>query len=276
MKPSSLKIAFIMSVSACLVAVALCPAAFAAPQIDTDKQNYNFGEPVSVRFADAPGFDSDWICIVPAGSPDTEGGDYKYMPKGQTQGVLSFDAPASPGAYEARAYYNYAAKGYVVAARFAFSVGSSAEYEKQLADRHARMERKIDPGNPLEADLPPDVGLVYIFREPWAVSSRADVEIMANGKRIAIMPTKYFPYRVSAGEVTFSTGELFDRNVQTGAPETSWYARKSEATVRVKPGYVYYVKLKVAFAGSLVPDLEQVECREGANLIESYQLTPLK
>jgi hypothetical protein len=275
MKPGSLKIASILSVVMCLAAV-IGPAAFAAPQIDTDKQNYNLGEPIRVRFADAPGLDSDWICIVPAGSPSTEAGDYKYMFKGQAQGVLTFDAPAAPGLYEARAYYNYAVKGYVAAARSAFWLGSAAEYEKQVAARQERMERRINPDNPLEASVPPDSGLVYIFREPWSVSSRADVELKANGKRIAVMPTKYFPYKVSAGDVTFSTGDLFDRNVLTGAPETSWYARASEARINVKPGYVYYIKVKVTFAGRLVPELEQAEYREGANLIDTYRLTPLQ
>jgi len=275
MKPSILKIASLVSVVVC-VAVALCGVAAAAPPIDTDKRNDNFGKPIKVRFADAPGFDSDWICIVPAGSPSTDGGDYKYMFKGQTQGVLIFDAPAVPGLYEARAFYNYAVKGYVAAARSAFWVGSAAEYEKQTAARQERLERRINPDNPLEASMPPDAGLVYIFREPWSVSSRADVELKADGKRIAVMPTKYFPYKVSAGDVTFSTGDLFDRNVLTGAPETSWYARSSEARIEVKPGCVYYIKLKVTFAGRLVPELEQVEYREGAKLIDSYRLTPLK
>ena len=258
-----------------VLVVAVTAAAIAAPAVATDKKAYNFGEAVNVQFSDAPGLDSDWVCIAPAGSPDTEAGDYKYMPRGQAQGVLAFDPPPAPGAYEARVFYNYAVKGYVVAARAAFTVGSSAEYEKMAADRQARMERPINPGNPLEAAVPPDKGLVYIVREPWAVSSRSDVEIKANGKLVVILPAKYYLYPV-AGDVTFATGDLRERNVMTGEPEAAWPAAKSEVAVKVKPGYVYYLKLKVAFAGNLVPTLEQVECREGANLITSYNLEQMK
>lgn len=276
MKRNNLKIQSIISIVMCIVLVSFCPSAIAAPAVGTDKTAYNYGEQVKVNFSGAPGLDSDWICIAPAGSPDTEGGDYKYMPKGQTEGILAFDSPPAPGQYEVRAFYNYAVKGYVVAARYAFSVGSTAEYEKLAVERQQRLERPINPQNPLEANLSPDKGLVYIVREPWAVSSRADVEIKADGKRIVIMPAKYYLYPAAAGDVTFSTGEMFDRNVQTGEPETAWSAPKSEVTVKVKPGYVTYLKLKVAFGGSLVPILEQVEYREGANLITTYNLQQLK
>ena len=62
--------------------------------VNTDKDSYKPGEAIKVNFFNAPGNDRDWICIVPAGAPDTEGGDYKYMPKGLSQGVLTFDSPA--------------------------------------------------------------------------------------------------------------------------------------------------------------------------------------
>ena len=70
-----------------------------------------------MHFYDAPGYASDWICIVPAGSPDTEAGDYKYIPEGVKQGVLIFKSPR-PGQYEARAYYNYNAFRYTVSDRY--------------------------------------------------------------------------------------------------------------------------------------------------------------
>jgi TolB-like protein len=95
-----------------------------APIVNTDKDIYNSGEMIKVNFSSSPGNAGDWICIVPAGSPDTEGGDYKYMPRGLSQGVLTFDA-RSPGKYEVRAYYNYSRNGYVVSARYGFSVGVS-------------------------------------------------------------------------------------------------------------------------------------------------------
>jgi hypothetical protein len=42
--------------------------------------------------------DRDWIGIVPVGCPDTDGEDYKYMPRGLGKGSLTFD-PRSPGKY---------------------------------------------------------------------------------------------------------------------------------------------------------------------------------
>ena len=105
-----------------------------ASVVRTDKEIYSQGEMIGVHFANAPGYDSDWICVVPAGSPDTDPGDYKYMPRGLGQGFLLFD-PRSPGEYEVRAYYNYRRNGYVVSGRYAFSVG----------------------GDIIEANLPPPI-----------------------------------------------------------------------------------------------------------------------
>jgi hypothetical protein len=68
------------------------------PQVNTDKKVYNYGETIKVNFSNAPGDEQDWICIVTADSPVTEAGDYKYMPKGMSQGILNFDLP-SPGEY---------------------------------------------------------------------------------------------------------------------------------------------------------------------------------
>ncbi len=104
-----------------------------APQVSTDKDIYNHGEKITVNFSNAPGINSDWICIVPAGSADTEAGDYQYMPRGLSQGIVTFDSP-SPGKYEARAYYNYRRNGYVVSARYGFSVaGGAPSAESKMA-----------------------------------------------------------------------------------------------------------------------------------------------
>lgn len=104
-----------------------------APQVTTDKDIY-YGETIKVSYFNSPGKANDWICIVPAGSPDTVVGDYKYIPKRSSQGVLAFDPPA-PGKYEVRAYYNYTRKKYVVSARHTFSVAGGANYEKTVAER---------------------------------------------------------------------------------------------------------------------------------------------
>ena len=126
-----------------------------ASVVRTDKDIYNQGEMIRVNFSNSPGNDRDWICIVPAGSPDTDGGDYKYMPRGLGLGLLIFN-PRSPGKYEVRAYYNYRRNGYVVSGRYPFSVVNGPVNEEALAQR---MER-IDPNYSPEANLPPPIPFV--------------------------------------------------------------------------------------------------------------------
>ena len=216
-------------IAALIMASIFCQAAIAGenPQITTDKDSYNYGEPVNVKFSNAPGDERDWICIVPAGSPDTEAGDYKYIPKGLSQGGLVFNSPA-PGKYEGRGYYDYARRGYVVSGRHAFTVVSSPAAEAAMA---ARMERKINPNNPLESNLLPGNGLVYIFREPWYLST-CDVEIIANGTHIAVLPNKqYYLYSVPAGEVSFITGSLIENDVAKGTREEVWSSQPGNATI---------------------------------------------
>jgi hypothetical protein len=110
--------------------------------IQPDKDTYNYGEAITVHFYDAPGNYNDWICIVPVGSPDTDTGDWKYIPSGFRQGALIFDSP-SPGQYEVRAYYNYSLNRYVVSDRYAFSVVNDFV--------------EAPPPPPLPFDAPPDV-----------------------------------------------------------------------------------------------------------------------
>ena len=123
MQTKSLKIGAIAFI-VLLIMVTFCQPgpAGAAPIVNTDKDVYNEGETIKVNFANAPGKSADWRCIAPAGAPDTEPGDYKYMPKGLMQGVLTFKTPAA-GKYEVRAYYDYSHAGYTVAGRYAFFVG---------------------------------------------------------------------------------------------------------------------------------------------------------
>lgn len=123
-----------------------------ASVVRTDKGIYNQGERIRVSFSNAPGYNSDWICIVPAGSPDNEPGDYRYMPGGAGQGVFVFD-PRSPGRYEVRAYYNYRRNGYVVTGRYPFSVGSVSIAEEAVPQR---ME-PVEPSSPIEAEFPPPI-----------------------------------------------------------------------------------------------------------------------
>jgi hypothetical protein len=263
-----------------LIIIAFCyqtSHADIAPIVSTGKDTYNYGETINVNFSNAPGNKSDWICIVPVGSPDTYGGDYKNMSKGLAQGSMIFDPPA-PGKYEVRAYYNYSRKGYVVTARNSFLVKSSPDFEKRM-----ELERKINPTNSLEANLLPGEGLIYIFRDPVvgdAVTdaTNIDAEIIANGKVIVVMPNAtYFPFSVTAGDVKFTTGRLTQRDILKGNIEESvWSVLVGEAMIKVKPGYVYYIKLKLRRMGGYGTFMDHIPHQEGANLIDSYKLTMLK
>lgn len=114
-----------------------------ASLVSTDKDSYNYGEVIKVNFSKALGKESDWICIVPSGSPDNEAGDYKNMPKGVVEGILTFAAPP-PGNYEARAYYDYNRKGYVVSARHSFLVMSTPEYENSSSYKDGTIKKIFD------------------------------------------------------------------------------------------------------------------------------------
>jgi len=127
-----------------IIIVCFCKTGYAedAALVITDKDTYKYGEVIKVNFSNSPGKEADWICIVPSDSADTEAGDYKTMPKGLAQGVLTFDPP-SPGKYEVRAYYDYTRKGYVVSGRYSFSVTSTPEYEKEVANSSSFKEGTI-------------------------------------------------------------------------------------------------------------------------------------
>ena len=131
MQTTSPKIKPIVSIIILLM-MAFCyqiATADVTPQVKTDKDIYSAGETIRVNFFNAPGNQRDWLCIVAAGSPDNEAGDYKYMPDRVSEGVLTFNA-SLPGKYEVRAYYNYSRNGYVVSARYSFSVVDMASPAK--------------------------------------------------------------------------------------------------------------------------------------------------
>ena len=263
----------VCSVFLILAGFAFPPRSFGAePIVSTDKKVYNPGEAIKVTFSEAPGIDGDWICIAPAGFPDTAtDGEVKYLPKGWSKGFLTFDSPPAPGKYEARAYYDYQRNGYVVSGRAAFSVEGGPGWEAAVL----RMERKLDPKNSMEAGLPPGNGLVYLFRESLFISSGADVQIMANGKPVIFMQNaSYFPFSVPAGVLTFTPGEIRDHFSSSGNVTQS--IRQSEANIKVEPGYAYYVRVRIVPMPLWAVTLEQMPHRDGAAIIESYKLTLLK
>lgn len=258
-----LSAAFVVVVSVTM----FCYAASAG--VKTDKEKYRYGETIKITFSGATGLDSDWLCIVPAGAPDTDGGDYKYMPKGLTTGTLTFDPPA-PGKYEVRAFYNYHKTGYTVAARTAFSVTGDAAYSKAMEQR---MERTMNAADPLEAAVPADKGLVYIFREPWGMSAEVDVEVMCNNKPVVVLANAdYYPFVVKAGDFQFTTGSLFKAGTRT----TVAAGKSGEATLKVKPGHVYYLRAKVVALAYYDNFLDNMTPPEGAEMIKTYKLNVRK
>ena len=233
--------------------------------VKTDKTAYKYGEAIKVTFSGAPGLESDWMCVVPAGSPDTDAGDYKYMPNGLESGTLTFDTPA-PGKYEVRAFYDYQTVGYVVAARAAFSVTGDADYAKAMEQR---MARKVNSADPFEAKVPSDKGIVYIFREPWSGAAAVDIEVLGNDKPVVVLGNSdYYPLVVRAGEHRFKTGSLFN----AGTTSKVAAGLSGEATVNVKAGHVYYLRVKVVPLAYYDNYLDNMPHQEGADLMESYKL----
>lgn len=104
----------------------------------TEKAVYALGEAIGVHLMDAPAYDSDRICIVPAGAPDTDAGSFTYMARGLSQGILTFDL-RPPGTYEARVYCNCRRIGYVPAGPDRLT---GAGTEATVADRIAAIEGK--------------------------------------------------------------------------------------------------------------------------------------
>ena len=250
-----------------------------ATEVKTDKNAYVYGETIKVSFSNAPGSQRDWICLALADTQDTEAGDYQYIPYGVTQGMLTFDTP-KPGRYEVRAYYNYLNKGYSVAARYAFSVNGNPEYDKNLEKTMETIERKVNPNNPLEANLPPENGLVYVFREPAPISDPVDIQIKVNGKPTVTMPgATYYPFSVPAGSVKIASGKITDLlpfNGYMRSREDVWCVRSDEVAVQVKPGHIYYAKVKIIPMGGWGVFMGIVPYQEGAHYIDTYKLTLLK
>jgi hypothetical protein len=278
MRTEGKKIEWIVSL-AVIAALSFLRLGFAAAdeaRVTTDKTVYRFGEPVYVTYFNAPGLDRDWICIVGADAPETAGGDYQYLPKDVREGMLTFATPA-PGQYEVRAYYHYSAKGYVVAARHAFTVESSPAYEKVRADEAARFERPADPANALEAGAGKDGGIVYLFRRSQAASNRVDAEVRADGKAIAVMPhSTFLVLPVAAGDVALSPGALSTYNNQQNKKEEVWTLERGEAALKIKAGYVYYVQLTVSYRAGYGARMELVPHGEGAAIIAGDRLKSLR
>jgi hypothetical protein len=71
------------------------------------------GSTIAVTVSNGPGNISDWVMMVPAGSPPQTWGDYKYLSgtrtrpaSGMTTATINFTAPAGGGTFEFRFYQN--------------------------------------------------------------------------------------------------------------------------------------------------------------------------
>lgn len=111
----------LMTMGACGTAVAQDAE---GARVWTDKLFYDAGEAVEVRFSGLPGNNSDWIAVVPSGSPDTTWGSWRYT-NGAEEGTMSFTGLAE-GTYQVRLYFNWAGGGgYEVQHRHGFTVGEA-------------------------------------------------------------------------------------------------------------------------------------------------------
>jgi agmatine deiminase len=71
------------------------------------------GSTITVGVSNGPGNVSDWVMMVPAGSPAQTWGDYKYLSgsrtrpaTGMTSATITFTAPPAGGTFEFRFYQN--------------------------------------------------------------------------------------------------------------------------------------------------------------------------
>lgn len=65
-----------------------------------------------------------WLTVIPAGSPDSEWGQWQYVNAGTR--TLDLNAPDRPGAYEVRLHSRYPDKPYNVVCRRTLTVGGAA------------------------------------------------------------------------------------------------------------------------------------------------------
>jgi hypothetical protein len=65
-------------------------------------------------------------------------------------------------------------------------------------------------------------------------------------------------------------------DVEKDKSEEVWSVRSGEATIKVKSGYVYYLRLRVIPMGGSGSYLDNMPHQEGANLIEGYNLKQIK
>ena len=120
------------------------------------------GSTLTVSVANGPGTIYDWVGISVAGSADTSYVAWEYLSGtetppsiGLTAATITMTAPASPGSYEARFYYN---NGYTVLASTSFTVQSAAPPPPPPAPVIT-----VTPSNPTIPDTTPLGAVVASF-----------------------------------------------------------------------------------------------------------------
>jgi uncharacterized protein (TIGR03437 family) len=92
-------------------------------QYSLDKAAYTWQDHITVTYSNFAGYGSDYITVVPAGSPDDTWDEY-YKTQGNKNGSMTFINVIDPGVYEARYHINN--NDAVVAARVRFTVAFPA------------------------------------------------------------------------------------------------------------------------------------------------------
>ena len=195
MKKTLLYVVGIFFLLSILVFAADNPVSYtdSGPWIETDKDTYNYGEEIRVNFYNAPGYASDWICIVPSGSGDTEAGDYKYIPEGMREGVMIFKSPL-PGEYEVRAYYNYSSFRYMVSARYHFTIAGD-EYGYGYQNEY--VDVPITYGEPIYYTPPVSVTFAFDYFTYENVGGFVDIVFWRGGHRYQHKPWYHNGRRIS-------------------------------------------------------------------------------
>ncbi len=86
------------------------------------KSTYAENESITVKYANLPGNQQDWINVVKASDPEDTYGEWFYT-EGKTSGSHTFKGlPA--GRYEMRVYHNWPEGDFVVQERYPFTVGN--------------------------------------------------------------------------------------------------------------------------------------------------------
>lgn len=91
-----------------------------AVRLETDRQVYSTSEEITLNYSGMPGNDTDWITIVPEGSPETAFAFWTYT-HGATDGQIKIP-PQRAGRYEIRAFFDYPEGGYQIRAVLAVAV----------------------------------------------------------------------------------------------------------------------------------------------------------